>query len=202
MTPDQKNKRDLVQILRSCGALLTGDFELKSGRRSPYFVDFGKIPDGASLLELGHCYADKITREFEPESFDLVFGPAYKGIPIAVATVMALARDHDLNKQYAFDRKVEKMYGERSRFIGGKLESGVRVLIIDDVITDGGTKVETIKTLKAVRGLEVTGVVVGVDRTEDPKVVAQFERRTKLRLVSLCSIGDIDTLVRHDRVAA
>ncbi len=202
MTPDQKIKRDLVEILRSCGGLLTGDFELKSGRRSPYFVDFGKIPDGASLFELGQCYADKITREFDADSFDLVFGPAYKGIPIAVATVMALARDHAINKQYAFDRKVEKTYGERSRFIGGKLESGVRVLIIDDVITDGGTKLETIHTLKAVRGLKVAGVVVGVDRTEDPGVLEDFERRTKLRLVSLCSIEDIDALIRHDRVAA
>lgn len=201
MTPCETKQPDLVAVLRNCGALLTGDFELKSGRRSPYFVDFGTIPDGEALNELGECYAHKILSEFHPDSFDVVFGPAYKAIPIAVATVMALARS-GVNKQYAFDRKIEKTYGEKSRFIGAKFKPGARVLIIDDVITDGGTKIEIIETLQSVPGVTVIGVVVGVDRSEDPAVVAEFERRTRLQLKSICTIDDIDAHVRGTPVAA
>lgn len=197
------NTRDLVEILLESGALLTGDFELKSGNRSPYFVDFGKIPGGASLDVLGKCYADKIAAEFDEDSFDLVFGPAYKAIPIAVATVIALHRDHGIDKRYAFNRKVEKNYGEKSRFLGGELTSDTRVLILDDVITDGGTKYETLELLDEYTEVTVTGVVVGVDRSEDPEVLERFKRKTGLRLTSLCTIGDIDAVLsRNRRVAA
>jgi orotate phosphoribosyltransferase len=195
-------KTDLIKVLLHSGALLTGDFELKSGRRSPYFVDFGKVPDGDSLDKLGRCYAHKLVNDFDTDSFDLLFGPAYKAIPIAVATVIALARDHGIDKRYAFDRKVEKTYGEKSRFIGGALEPGTRALILDDVITDGGTKFETIDLLQAQPGVSVVGVLVGVDRTEDAAVVESFERRTKLRLSSVCTIADVDAVIRHDHVAA
>jgi orotate phosphoribosyltransferase len=202
MTPSETKQPDLVAVLRRCGALLAGDFELKSGRRSPYFVDFGTIPDGEALNELGECYAHKIMSEFGPESFDLVFGPAYKAIPIAAATVIALATRFGVNKQYAFDRKIEKTYGEKSRFIGGKLKPGTRVLVIDDVITDGGTKIEIIETLQSVPGVTVVGVVVGVDRSEDPTVLADFKRRTQLELKAICTIGDIDAHIRGASVPA
>ena len=201
MSASETKQPDLVAVLRSCGALLTGDFELKSGRRSPYFVDFGTIPDGEALSELGECYAHKIMSEFGPGSFDLVFGPAYKAIPIAAATVIALAKRFGVNKQYAFDRKIEKTYGEKSRFIGGRLKPGTRVLVIDDVITDGGTKVEIIETLRSVPGVTVMGVVVGVDRSEDPAVVDDFERRTQIPLKAICTIDDIDAHVRSSQVA-
>jgi orotate phosphoribosyltransferase len=200
MTPSETKKPDLVALLRGCGALLTGDFELKSGRRSPYFVDFGRIPDGATLNELGECYARKIMDELDPNSFDVVFGPAYKAIPIAVATAAALAR-MGVNKRYAFDRKVEKTYGEKSRFIGGELAPGTRVLIVDDVITDGGTKLEIIETLRALPGVSVVGVVVGVDRSEGSGAVADFERRTQAQLKAICTIDDIDAHVRGARAA-
>lgn len=184
----------LIEVLLQSGALLTGDFELKSGKRSPYFIDFGKIPDGESLDTIGQCYADLILRDFGGESFDLLFGPAYKAIPIAVATAVALAR-RGVNKRYAFDRKVEKTYGEKSRFLGGNLSSGTRVLILDDVVTDGGTKFETIDLLRAKTDVVIAGVVVGVDRSEDPEIVARFEQRTKSPLKALCTIDHIDAVV-------
>jgi orotate phosphoribosyltransferase len=199
--PESMSK-ELVEILLRSGALLKGDFKLKSGRQSPYFVDFGKIPDGESLGVLGACYAKMIMAEYEPESFDVIFGPAYKAIPIAVATVIALNREHGINKRYAFDRKVEKTYGEKSRFLGGELGSGSRVLILDDVITDGGTKFDIIDLLKAETEVEVAGVVVGVDRSEDASIAARFEETTGVRLTSICTIADIDAIVRQDRVAA
>ena len=199
MTDTQVQRHDLVDVLRRYGALLIGDsddqFELKSGERSRYFVDFGTIPDGDALTELGECYADKILEEFDADSFDLVFGPAYKAIPIAVSTAIAL-KGHGFNKQYAFDRKIEKTYGEKSRFIGGKLESGVRVLILDDVITSGGTKLDTIQTLNAIPGVEVVGVIVGVDRTSDPEIVTNFQEQTGLPLKAICTIDEIDARLR------
>jgi orotate phosphoribosyltransferase len=199
MTSTETKPPDLVAVLRRSGALLTGDFELKSGRRSPYFLDFGRIPDGDSLTELGQCYAQKIMSEFGPDSFDLVFGPAYKAIPIAAATVIALAVTWRVNKRYAFDRKIEKTYGEKSRFLGGRLEAGTRVLLIDDVITDGGTKLQMIETLQSAEDVSVVGVVVGVDRTEDPRLVSNFEQRTGVKLRSICTIDDIDAHVRGVR---
>lgn len=178
---------------------MTGKFELKSGQLSDYFVNFGKIPDGDALNELGRCYAEKITTEFDVDSFDLIFGPAYKGIPIAAATVMALA-NAGINKEYAFDRKLEKTYGEKHPFVGGELK-GKRVLIIDDVITTAKTKIDTIETLLSVPGVTVIGVVVGVDRS-DPGVIENFEHTTKVPLKALCTIDDVDAHLRQTRIAA
>jgi orotate phosphoribosyltransferase len=200
MDHSHTTSRDLVSILRRSGAVLVGDYELKNGRRSPYFIDFGTIPDGETLSALGACFADKIANDFDLNSFDLVFGPAYKGIPIAVATVIALATRFGVNKQYAFDRKVEKTYGERSRFIGGQLD-GAHVLMIDDVITDGGTKIETIEALQSA-GATVVGIVVGVDRTDHPGVIREFERRTDLTVQALCTVDDIDAHIRDVSLVA
>ncbi len=194
--------KNFIDVLRGSGALLSGDFELKSGQRSPYFVDFGTIPDGPSLDVLGECYANKIVSELDYDSFDLVFGPAYKAIPIAVTTAIALWRDHGIQKHYAFNRKVEKHYGEKSRFLGGPLSPGTRVLILDDVLTDGGTKYETIELLKKQADVTIVGVVVGVDRSEGPEVEAGFERQTGVHLTSLCKISDIDAVVGRNPVAA
>jgi orotate phosphoribosyltransferase len=198
MTSSEQTE-DFVGILVRSGVLLEGDFELKSGRRSPYFVDFGNIRDGGALADLGRCYARKIAQDIGIDRFDVVFGPAYKAIPIAVATAIALFLEHQVTKQYGFNRKVEKTYGEKSRFLGSDLAPGSRVLIVDDVITDGGTKHETIDLLKEHADVEIVGVVVGVDRTEDASVIASFEQRTGVPLTALCTIADVDAVVRGSR---
>lgn len=188
---------EFIRLLVDCGALLTGNFVLKSGKHSTYFIDFGRIPDGKALERLGHCYARKIVDEVGPSRFDLLFGPAYKGIPICVASVMSLHRDYGLRKGCTFNRKTAKKYGEKSLFLGAGIETGSRVLIVDDVMSDGGTKYETVQLLRESVGAHPMGVLVGVDRTEDSKIRREFSHRTGLPVWSITTIEEIRTCLKQ-----
>jgi orotate phosphoribosyltransferase len=188
-----------IAALLDSGALLRGEFKLKSGRTSPYFIDFGRIPDGPTLAAVGRCYAEKIVRDVGADSFDVLFGPAYKAIPLAVATSIALHAQFGIAKGYAFNRKHKKEYGEVSLFLGARLERGARLLIIDDVLTDGGTKVETIDLLAANADLRPMGTLVGVDRSDGPAVVTTFQERTKTQfwsIVTFARVAEIDAAKR------
>jgi orotate phosphoribosyltransferase len=184
-------KASFIRLLVESKALLTGDFELKSGERSPYFIDFGRIPDGRHLDQMGKYYATKIDNEIGLEGFDVVFGPAYKAIPIATATVIAMCREYDSSKRYAFNRKVPKTYGDERQILGSEIESGARVLIVDDVFTDGQAKRETIELLQRHGDCRVVGVVVGVDRS-DPGVVERFEETHELSVFSICTVDEVN----------
>jgi orotate phosphoribosyltransferase len=184
-------KARFIRLLTESSALLTGDFELKSGQRSPYFIDFGAIPDGRHLEQMGTYYAEKIIDEIGSDSFDLVFGPAYKAIPIVTATAIALSRDFGVSKRYAFNRKVPKAYGEGRQILGSEIRSQDRVLIVDDVFTDGGAKIEALELLQRHGNPTVVGVVVGVDRSE-PAVMERFRDKTDdLQVYSVCTIGEV-----------
>lgn len=142
--------------------LLFGSFELKSGRRSPYFFNLGAIDDGPALEWLGEAYAALAMAL--PTRPDIVFGPAYKGIPIAVATAIALARAHGERVGVAFDRKEAKAHGEGGHLIGCPL-AGRRVAIVDDIVTDGGAKRAAFDAIAAAGG-EVVGILIALDRQE------------------------------------
>jgi orotate phosphoribosyltransferase len=188
-----------IAALLDSGALLRGEFKLKSGRTSPYFIDIGRIPDGPTLAAVGRCYAEKIVRDVGADSFDVLFGPAYKAIPLAVATSIALHAQFGIAKGYAFNRKHKKEYGEVSLFLGARLERGARLLIIDDVLTDGGTKVETIDLLAANADVRPMGTLVGVDRSDGPAVVSTFQERTKTQfwsIVTFARVAEIDAAKR------
>ena len=153
-------KADFVASMIRQGVLRFGEFELKSGLRSPYFFNLGNVSGGAELAELGSFYADAI--QASGLAFDVLFGPAYKGIPIAVATAIALAqRGHSVGA--AFDRKEAKAHGEGGKLIGAPLKG--RVLMVDDVVSDGATKAEAAAVIKAA-GAELAGLVVALDRQE------------------------------------
>ena len=191
---DSLEERFVAALLES-GALLRGEFKLKSGKLSPYFVDFGRIPDGPTLAAVGRCYAEKIVRDVSADSFDVLFGPAYKAIPLAVATSMALHAQFGIAKGFAFNRKQKKEYGEVSLFLGARLERGARLLIIDDVLTDGGTKIETIDLLAANADVRPVGTLVGVDRSDGPEVVRAFQDRTGTSfwsIVTFARLAEID----------
>jgi orotate phosphoribosyltransferase len=158
-------QREFLDFCVRSEVLLFGDFTTKSGRKTPYFVNTGRFRSGAQLAQLGGWYARAIVQHFGPE-FDVLFGPAYKGIPLAVAAGIALAREHGKDAGVVFNRKEAKDHGEGGRLVGHELRDGDRVLIVEDVTTAGTSIRETLPLLKAAARCTPIGLVVAVDRCE------------------------------------
>lgn len=157
-------KEEFIKFMVDCGVLTFGDFTLKSGRKAPYFINCGNYKTGAQLAKLGEYYADCIHANNIP--VETLFGPAYKGIPLAVSTVVALSKKYDVNVSYCFDRKEAKDHGEGGMFVGKTLADGEKVIIIDDVMTSGKALRESMPKLKSAADVNVTGMVITVDRME------------------------------------
>jgi len=152
---------EFIELARRHGALTFGEFTLKSGRVSPYFFDAGAFGSGAALAALGRCYANCIVDS--GVRYDMLLGPAYKGIPLAAAAAIALSNHHDTDVQFAYNRKEAKDHGEGGSLVGAPLTG--RVLVVDDVITAGTAAREVIELISAA-GAELAGVVIGLDRQE------------------------------------
>jgi orotate phosphoribosyltransferase len=181
-----------IEFLARTGAVKFGDFVLKSGRESPYFISTGDLSTGAASYELGRHYAQKIKDSFG-DQFDAVFGPAYKGIPLAVCASVALSKDFGINKSWLFDRKEKKTYGDVSVFVGS-VDHGARVIMVDDVMTTGETKLEAISKLQKGLKAEVAGIVIAVDRMERGRrssAVAEFSEETGIPVMAITTIADI-----------
>jgi orotate phosphoribosyltransferase len=193
--------KEFIHLLVKRGALKFGEFTLKSGRKSPYFISTGVIADGEGTYELAKAYA-KVIKERFPE-FDSIYGPAYKGIPLAVSVSVALARALKLNKTWLFDRKQEKEYGDKGVFIGDGPRDGQRIVMVDDVFTTGGTKVESINKLRRTANVEVLGVVIAVDREEKGKernAIEEFEEEFKMPVYSVAKITEIFDYLHNRKV--
>lgn len=193
-----------IEFLARHGAMRFGEFTLKSGRTSPYFIDLGVITGGAATAELGRYYADTIRSNFNND-FDVVFGPAYKAIPLAISATMAL-NSMGMEKKWLFDRKEMKMHGAdaSSVFVGSQtLDHGQRVVLVDDVMTTGGTKVEAIKKLEDSLKAQVKGIVVAVDRMEmgrSDSALAEFTEDTGIPVHSIENIGNIFSYLRNKSI--
>ena len=161
-------KEDFVKFMVRSGVLLFGDFTTKSGRKTPYFVNTGNYKTGAQAAMLGEYYARNIQEHVEGR-IDALFGPAYKGIPLAVAAGISMYRLFDRDVNYCFNRKEVKDHGEGGSMVGYKLKDGDRVLIVEDVITAGTAIRETLPVLKAAADIEIAGMVISVDRMERGK---------------------------------
>ncbi len=157
----QDYKKKFFELALRKGNLSFGSYTLKSGRISPYFFNAGGFDDGASLSELANCFAESIIDS--GVSFDMLFGPAYKGIPLAAATAVALNSKHGRNVPYAFNRKEAKDHGEGGMIVGAPLAG--RVLIIDDVISAGTSVRESIDIITGM-GARVAGIAIAIDRQE------------------------------------
>ncbi len=164
MHPLSAAQMEFLDLLVERQALKFGDFTLKSGRKSPYFVNTGCFHHGSDIAKLGRAYADAIRRTFG-DSVQVVFGPAYKGIPLALGAAQAYEQLVGHAVGWAYDRKEAKDHGDGGSFVGAPLKAGTRVVVVDDVITAGTAARETMAKLKPL-GLSIVGIVVAVDRQE------------------------------------
>ena len=191
-------QRDFIQLAIEANALCFGSFTLKSGRNSPYFFNAGKFDNGQALAMLGKCYAAKIVSS--GLSFDMLFGPAYKGIPLVAVTAAALAIDHGINVPYAFNRKEAKAHGEAGNIVGAELSG--QVLIVDDVITAGTAIRDVLSLLSSFKQASAAGVVIGLDRCEkiagDLSASQSFSRDHQLPVLSIVTIKDLLQFLDRD----
>lgn len=160
-----ESKREFIEFMMEAEVLRFGDFVTKSGRNTPYFVNTGSFRTGKQIATLGKFYA-KLVKETIGEDFDCMFGPAYKGIPLAASAAAALYNEYGIDKPYFFNRKEEKDHGEGGSLIGYKPQDGDRVIIIEDVITAGTAIRETMPILKNAADVSVKDMFISVNRCE------------------------------------
>ena len=183
-------QRDFIDLARRHRVLRFGSFTLKSGRQSPYFFNAGSFDSGAALAALGRAYAQRIVDA--AVDFDVLLGPAYKGIPLASVTAAALADQHGRDLPFAYNRKEPKDHGEGGVLVGAPLRG--RVLVIDDVITAGTAVGEVVQLIEGA-GAQLAGVAIGLDRQErgqgERSAIAEIEARWQVPVLSIITLADI-----------
>jgi len=188
-------KSGFAEFMMRSGAVKFGSFTLKSGRVSPYFINLGVLGDGASVARLGEFYAMAMVAYGLAERTDVIFGPSYKGVPIAVSTAIALSKNHGIPMRYAFNRKEAKGHGEGGVIIGSTLKDGDRVGLLDDVMTTGKTKEETLDVIRSAAKVEVGYVLIAVDRMErgetELSATAEFGEKYGIPVYSIANIEEI-----------
>lgn len=195
----QEYQRKFIELALDRGVLKFGDFVLKSGRNSPYFFNAGGFSTGSDLAALGSCYAHALIDS--RVDFDVLFGPAYKGIPLACATAMALALEHNRNIPWVFNRKEKKDHGEGGNLVGASLRG--RVLLVDDVITAGTAIRESAEIIQNA-GADFTAALVALNRKEkgrgDRSAIEEAENELGIKVISIVSFDDLIEFVKKDSV--
>lgn len=183
-------QKAFIEFAIDRGVLKFGEFTLKSGRTSPYFFNAGLFNTGGDLAKLGRYYAAALVDS--GISFDVLFGPAYKGIPIATTTAVALAEHHEVDTPYCFNRKEAKNHGEGGNLVGSPLEG--KVMLVDDVIT-AGTAIRESMTLIAANNASLAGVLIALDRQEkgqgELSAIQEVERDFETHVVSIVTMSDV-----------
>lgn len=193
----QTYQREFIELAIKHQALCFGEFTLKSGRVSPYFFNAGKFQTGSALADLGRFYASAI--QSSGVDFDLIFGPAYKGIPLAATTAVALADHHGRDLPYCFNRKEAKAHGEGGSLVGAPLQG--KVLIIDDVIT-AGTAIREVMAIIQSANAKPAAVLIGLDRQEKGKAelsaITEVEQEFGIPVISIINLGHIISYLEAD----
>ena len=190
----EQYKKDFIEFMLSCGVLRFGDFVTKSGRKTPFFINTGFYRTGGQMAKLGEFYAKAIQDNFGLD-FDVLFGPAYKGIPLSVAATMEISRLYGRDIRYCSNRKEIKDHGEKGILLGSPISAGDKVVIIEDVTTAGTSIRETVPIIKAQGTDDIMGLVVSVDRMErgtgDVSALTEIENEFGIRTCSIVSMKDV-----------
>ncbi|MFV0517459.1 MAG: orotate phosphoribosyltransferase [Aminipila sp.] len=201
-------KKEFIEFMVRAGVLTFGDFTTKSGRKTPYFVNTGNYKTGAQADKLGYFYASCINENIKAGkiSNDIValFGPAYKGIPISVATAISMSRDFDKDINYCFNRKEEKDHGEGGKMVGYKLQDGDNILMVEDVITAGTAVRETLPQLMAAAKVNISGLIISVDRMErgqgEKTAIQEIEEEFGIKTYPLVTVREIIDAMHNTEV--
>ncbi|MBR3539050.1 MAG: orotate phosphoribosyltransferase [Eubacterium sp.] len=188
-------KKEFIEFMIDCEVLRFGDFVTKSGRKTPFFVNTGFYRSGSQLARLGEYYARAIEGAFGTD-FDVLFGPAYKGIPLSVATSIAIAKDYGKEVRYCSNRKEIKDHGDTGILLGGPINNGDRVVIIEDVTTAGTSIRETLPILQAAGAGDIKGLVVSVDRMEqgttpEKSALQEIEDSFGIKTTAIVTMADV-----------
>ncbi len=188
-------KIEFIEFMMSADVLRFGEFKTKSGRLTPYFVNTGNYKTGKQISTLGKFYASLI-KETVGDTFDAMFGPAYKGIPLAAVTAATLAAEYDMDKPYFFNRKEAKDHGEGGNTVGYKPKDGDRIIIIEDVITAGTAIRETMPVLKSCADVQVRDMFISVNRCEigqnsDKTAVMEVGEEFGIKVHSIIDVRDV-----------
>ena len=189
-------KSEFVEFMVDCNVLKFGEFTLKSGRKSPFFMNAGSYVTGSQLMKLGEYYA-KAIHETYGDDFDVLFGPAYKGIPISVVTAIAYSDLYGKEVRYCSDRKEEKDHGaDKGSFLGSSLKDGDRVVMIEDVTTSGKSMEETVPKVRGAADVEIVGLMVSLNRMErgiqsDKSALDEIKERYGFPTAAIVSMADV-----------
>jgi orotate phosphoribosyltransferase len=187
-------KQEFIEFMIDCEVLKFGDFVTKSGRKTPFFVNTGFYRTGTQLRRLGEYYAKAIQNKFGMD-FDVLFGPAYKGIPLTVATTMAISDFYDKDIRYCSNRKEVKDHGDKGILLGSPIKDGDKVVIIEDVTTAGTSINETLPIIQAQGDVDVLGLVVSVDRMErgtgTKSALKEIEEKFGFKTTAIVTMGEV-----------
>jgi orotate phosphoribosyltransferase len=187
-------QKDFIQFLLQSNALQFGEFTLKSGRIAPYFVNAASFNDGELITRLGKFYASHIINS-GLKDVNNIFGPAYKGIPLAVATSISLFNDFKFKCGYSFDRKEAKQHGDGGKIVGKKIDNTSKIVIVEDVVTAGTTLSDVIPTLRKTAEVSIEAVVIAVDRqekgTQNISAVAELMQSLEIKILPIVTISQI-----------
>lgn len=187
-------KQEFIEFMVDCGVLKFGDFVTKSGRKTPFFVNTGFYRTGAQMKKLGEYYAKAIHDRYGTD-FDILFGPAYKGIPLTVAATMEMSELFGANIKYCSNRKEEKDHGDKGILLGSPIEDGDKIVIIEDVTTAGTSINETVPILKAQGNVDIIGLIVSVDRMErgtgEKSALSEIEEKYGFKTGAIVTMGEV-----------
>ncbi len=196
-------KEEFIEFLIECSALKFGKFELKSGRIAPYFINTGMFDTGMKLKKLGIFYAKALQEHFS-DNFDGIYGPAYKGIPLCIATAQALGDMGSKDIGYVFNRKEAKTYADKSVVVGMPLTSKSKLILVDDVITSGKAIRESLEILKLCDNPKVQGILISVNREEkgktDQNALKEVEQILGIPIYSIVTITDIKNYLHNKKI--